>query len=111
MAKEKLELRTGEELLTQCRGDTWRTPESIINNQVSGRFYFTNQRIAFQTWGPFKKSVMYDIELTDIEELSKYTINLIIRTGIKIHLKDNTSYKISVMKRDKYIELINQYIN
>lgn len=103
-------LRPGESLFADCKGDTWRTPESILSKQVSGRFYFTNQRIAFRTWGPFKNSVAYDIEVRDIASLEKYTINMLIPTGIKINLHTGALYKISVMKRNKYIEYLSQYI-
>ena len=110
MGIEELDLREHETLFESCKGDTWRTPQSIVSNQVSGRFYFTDQRIAFRTWGPFKKSAAYDIELSDIESLTKYSINIFIRTGIKVLLKDHSVYKISVLKRDKYLQYISNYL-
>lgn len=110
MSKNALELREHEEILEECKGDTWLTPAMLLGKQVSGRFYFTNQRIAFRTWGPFKNSAAYDVEYADIASLDTYTVSLFITTGIKINTKDGSLYKISVMKRKKYIELISQYI-
>lgn len=110
MRTEKLHLRNGEEIIEEKKGDTWKTPEMPYRKQISGRFYFTNQRVAFRTWGPFQSSAAYDIEYKDIAELNKFSINFFIKTGIKIIMKDGLVYKISVMKRNKYIEIITRYL-
>lgn len=110
MKAEALDVRENEEIVDEKSGDTWLTPAMTRSRQVSGKFYFTNQRVAFRTWGPFKKQCAYDIEYSDIDTIDTYTINLFIRTGIKITTYDGDVYKLSVLKRDKYIELIKQYI-
>lgn len=107
---EKIQLREHEELIEEKKGDTWKTPEMVFRRQVSGKFYFTNQRIAFRTWGPFKETAAYDIEYKDIDFIQPYSINLIITTGIQITTKDGNTYKISVMKRNKCMEMISQYL-
>lgn len=104
------EPRSGESLFAQCKGDTWKTPGDVLSNQVSGRFFFTDQRIVFRTWGPFKKSLAYDIKIKNIAYLEKYTIAFFIPTGIRVVLQDGKNYKISVMKRKKYIEYLAQFI-
>lgn len=109
MKTESIVLRENEEVLEEKKGDTWKTPEMVMKKQISGRFYFTNQRISFRTWGPFKKSAAYDIEYKDIASIQPFTINLVIRTGIQITTKEDTVYKISVMKRDRLMDLIEQY--
>lgn len=110
MAKEQFELRENEVILVECKGDTWRTPDMFMRSQISGRFYFTNQRVAFRTWGLLKNSVAYDIEYENVESLSLYSINVIIRTGIQFNMKEGNPYKISVMKRDEKVQLMSEYI-
>lgn len=111
MKAEALDLRDNEEILKECKGDTWRMPGMLTATprQISGKFYFTNKRIAFRTWGPFKKNAAYDLEYKEIESMSTYSINFIIPTGIKLTMTNGDVYKISVMKRKKYMEIIQQY--
>lgn len=110
MKAEALDVRENEEILDEKNGDTWLTPAMTRSRQVNGKFYFTNQRVAFRTWGPFKKQCAYDIEYSDIDTVQPYTINLFIRTGIKITTFEGDVYKISVLKRDKFMELISKFI-
>lgn len=110
MKTETVELRENEQILRQQKGDTWKTPEMIMRKQVSGTFTFTNQRICFRTWGPFKSSAKYDIEYADIASIQDYSINVVIKTGIEITTKNQKTYKISVWKRNEVKELINSYI-
>lgn len=109
LKSEKITLRENEEIIEEKKGDTWKTPEMVMRKQVSGKFYFTNQRIAFRTWGPFKNSAAYDIEYKDIAFIQPFSINLFIKTGIQITTKSDSIYKISVMKRNHFIDLIDQY--
>ena len=109
MKAEALDIRANEEIIEEKSGDTWKTPKMTRSRQVSGKFYFTNQRIAFRTWGPFKKECAYDIEYNNIDTAEPYTINLFIRTGIKVTTFDGDVYKLSVLKRNKYMELIEKY--
>ena len=110
MRTEELSLRAGEELREEKKGDTWKTPQMVMKKQVSGRFYFTNERIAFRTWGPFKKSAAYDIEYEDIDNIAPFKINLFIKTGIQVTMQNGDIYKISVMKRNQIMELISEYV-
>lgn len=108
MKSEPIMLYENETILEEKKGDTWKTPEMIMKKQVSGKFYFTNRRIAFRTWGPFKSSSAYDIEYKDIASVQPFSINFFIKTGIQITTKSNNIYKISVMKRNHFMELIEQ---
>lgn len=110
MKADALDIRENEEILDEKSGDTWKSPVMSRSRQVSGKFYFTNQRVAFRTWGPYKNDFAYDIEYSDIDIVEPYDINLFIRTGIKIVKFDGSVYKLSVLKKDKYIELIKQYM-
>ena len=83
MKTETVELREYEQILRQQKGDTWKTPEMIMRKQVSGTFTFTNQRICFRTWGPFKSSAKYDIEYADIASIQDYSINEIGRASCR----------------------------
>lgn len=103
------DLQDGEELLYTVKGDTWKIPVMTISRQISGKFFFTDRRIAFRTWGVGKGNAAYDVDYKDVDTISTYNINFFIPTGIKITLKNGDLYKISVMKRKKYIELINKY--
>lgn len=110
MKAEGLDLRTNETIFEEKKGDTWKTPQMPYRKQISGKFYFTNQRIAFRTWGPFKKSAAYDIEYKDIETLQPYSINFFIKTGIQVTTFNGEIYKISVMKRNKLMEIISDHL-
>ena len=46
MAKPVFETRANETVFAQkVSADTWKTPNQTLNNQISGKFYFTDQRI------------------------------------------------------------------
>ena len=110
MKAETLNLREHETIIEEKKGDTWKIPELPYKKQISGKFYFTNQRIAFRTWGAFKKSAAYDIEYKDIDSLNPFSINFFIKTGIQITVFNGDVYKISVMKRNKIMEMISNYL-
>ena len=47
MAKKVYEVKQDEQLFKKVSGDCWKMPKLSINRQVSGKYYFTDKRIAF----------------------------------------------------------------
>ncbi len=113
MAKKELELRSGEELLAnKVSGDCWKMPKLSINKQVSGKYYFTNERVVFLASGLIgTDSVSWEIELKDIDKVKTCLTPPFFPFGILITMKNGDKYKLSILKRNKYFELINSQIN
>lgn len=113
MAKKVFELKEGENMLAnKVSGDCWKMPKLSINKQVSGKYYFTDQRIAFLASGLIgTDSVSWEIELSDIETTKKCLTPPFFPFGILITMKNGDKYKLSILKRNKYFDLINEQIN
>lgn len=62
MGKKLFETEKDEQLFAgNVAGDCWKMPKFTINKQVSGRYYFTDKRIAFLASGLFgTESVSWD---------------------------------------------------
>ncbi len=71
MAKKVFELMGGEQLFAgKVSGDCWKMPKFSINRQVSGKYYFTDKRIAFLASGLVgTESVSWEIEMKDIAQM------------------------------------------
>lgn len=112
MAKPVFEQRDNEEVFAQrVSGDTWRNPRNVINRQVSGKFYFTNQRIVFLASGLIgTASVSWELEMKDIASVKTCMTPPCFPFGILIQTKNGETYKIGVMKREQYIEWINRWL-
>ncbi len=113
MSKKTFEVKAGEELLAnKVSGDCWKMPNFSINRQVSGKYYFTNQRIAFLASGLIgTESVSWEIELKDIAAVKTCMTPPFFPFGILITMKNGDKYKLAFMKRKKYFDLISEYIN
>lgn len=110
---KKFEARDGEEVFaSKVAGDCWKMPKFSINRQVSGRLYFTDQRIAFLASGLIgTDSVSWEIEISDIEKAETCTTPPFFPFGILITMKNGEQYKIAIMKRKKYFEWILNHIS
>ena len=84
MAKSVFEARTDETVFAEkVSADSWKSPKQVIGRQISGKTYFTDQRIVFLASGLVgTASVSWEIE-----------------------------YKLGIMKRDKYVDWIKQHIS
>ena len=112
MSKKTFEVREGEQLLVgKVSGDCWKMPKTSINRQVSGKYYFTDQRIVFLASGLIgAESVSWEIEMNDIEKVKTCTTPPFFPFGILITMKNGDKYKLSILKRKKYFELITNHI-
>lgn len=109
----ELVLRDGEQVLAETKGDYWWKLFLFLYSQESGRITLTDQRILFQ--GTVLSSLMHSLDLTyrDIASVRKCWIGPIVPflpTGIKIRMKNGKSYELSVLKRQKYIDIIQSRI-
>lgn len=105
---EAFELEKGEEIQELVKGDYWVNEFLWIEKQNSGEFAFTNKRVIFK--GMFLNSAdkFVSIPYNEILSIDKTFVGLFFPVAFKITTKDNQTYKFTVMKRDKYIDLMKQ---
>lgn len=108
MAKKVYELKEDEQLFAgKVTGDCWKMPKLTINKQVSGKYYFTDKRIAFLASGLIgTDSVSWEIEMKDIDTVKTCLTPPCFPFGILIKMKNGDKYKLSILKRKKYFEWI-----
>ena len=112
MAKPVFEPRMGEEVFAEkVSGDTWKTPKFMTNRQISGKFYFTDQRVVFLASGLIgTASVSWELEMKDIQSAEPCLSPPCFPFGILLTTRDGGKYKIAILKRDKYVEWLNRWI-
>ncbi len=105
---EAFELEEGEEIQELVKGDYWVKEILWQEKQNSGELAFTNKRVIFK--GMFLNSAdkFVSIPYTEILSIEKTFVGLFFPVALKITTKDNQTYKFAVMKRDKYINLMQQ---
>lgn len=102
-------LLPGEEIIKTAKGDIWETPSTL--EQVSGTFTFTNKRIIFRGYGAIELfRLKFDILYSDIDSIEPYLV-VFFRTGIRVWMKNKEKYRLSLNKRQIYMDIINTYIN
>ena len=113
MNKKIYELKNDEKLFAGgVSGDCWKMPNISINRQVSGKYYFTDKRIAFLASGLMgTESVSWEIELDDIDTVKTCLTPPFFPFGILIKMKNGDKYKLSIFKRKKYFDWINEHIS
>jgi len=113
MAKKVYEVKSDEQLFAgKVSGDCWKMPKTSINRQVSGKYYFTDKRIAFLASGLIgTESVSWEIEMKDIEKVKTCLTPPFFPFGILITMKNGDKYKLSILKRKKYFDWIEEHIN
>ena len=83
-----------------------------MGRQVSGKGYFTDQRIVFLASGLIgTESVSWEIEMKDIASVRTRTTPPCFPFGVEITMKDGRVYLLGIMKRDKYVEWLNAHIS
>jgi len=112
VAKPVFEARAGEKVFEEkVSADSWKTPRQIGSRQISGKTYFTDQRIVFLASGLIgTASVSWEIEMKDIASVETCTTPPCFPFGILITMKDGGQYKLGIKKRDKYVDWISQHI-
>ncbi len=102
--KLPFELAEGEVVEKEFASDYW---EKILfaYSQVRGRYYFTNQRVIFVTWGQVKFEIPYN-KMVAAESCNVGALLRFIPTGIKVTTDDNKTYMLSVTKRNENLEFI-----
>lgn len=113
MAKPVFNARKGEQVFAEkVSADSWKTPRQTMERQISGKFYFTDQRIVFLASGLLgTESVSWEIEMKDIQSVKACLTPPFFPFAIQILMKDGSKYKIGILKREKYIEWIEQHIS
>lgn len=113
MAKPVFEARTGETLFAEkVSADSWKSPKQVIGRQISGKTYFTDQRIVFLASGLVgTASVSWEIEMKDIQSVETCMTPPCFPFGIMLTMKDGEKYKLGIMKRNKYVGWIKQHIS
>jgi len=105
--KATIELKENETLIEQVKGDYYEP--GLASRQRSGGYTFTDQRIIFTATGLFGAFVV-EIAYEDIDSVGKCAIGPGLPFGIRVTTKAREKHKLSLLKRSKYIELIEQNI-
>ncbi len=113
MGKKVFEVTDDEQLLAgKVSGDCWKMPQTTINRQVSGKYYFTDKRIAFLASGLIgTESVSWEIEMKDIASVKTCLTPPFFPFGILITMNNGDKYKLSLLKRKKYYDWILEHIS
>ncbi len=113
MSKPKFTDRENEEIFAQREtADCWNMPQVLGNRQISGKFYFTDQRIVFLASGLIgTDSVSWEIEMKDIESVETCLTPPFFPFGIRLTMKNGDQYKLGILKRNKYVEWIKQHLS
>lgn len=108
---KNFELLPGEEIIKTAKGDCWGTPD-LFRVQTAGRYAFTNQRIIFEGNGIIEKlRLRFALPYSEIKTIQPYSVLFFIWTGIVVRMKNGDKYKLSLMKRRQYMDLIQSHIN
>jgi len=113
MAKMEFAARANETVFAEkVTADSWKTPRQMTGRQISGKTYFTDQRIVFLASGLIgTASASWEIEMKDIQSVKPCLSPPFFPFGILITMKDGGKYKIAMIKRSKYIDWISQHIS
>lgn len=104
MAQE-LDLHEGETVVQEVKGDYWENTFLFMYSQKRGKFWFTDERILFR--GGFTASL--DLPYSEITEIKKCNVGPAVHfvpTGIKVTMRDGKNHRLSVLGRNKIMELI-----
>ena len=112
MGKKVYEIKEDEPVFAEkVTGDCWKMPNTSINRQVSGKYYFTDKRIAFLASGLIgTESVSWEIEMKDIDHVKTCLTPPFFPFGILIKMKNGDKYKLSIFKRKKYFDWICEHM-
>ena len=112
MAKPVFEARTDETVFAEkVSADSWKSPKQVIGRQISGKTYFTDQRIVFLASGLVGTAgVSWEIEMKDIQSVETCMTPPCFPFGVLLTMRDGGKYKLGITKRGKYVDWITQHI-
>lgn len=103
---EILNLLPGETVLHKAKGDCWGS-FGIRHSQNAGTFTLTDQRILFRGGGLSDRlRLVFAIPYGDITQVDKFSVSGFIPTGIKVVSRQDGLFRLSLMKRNQVMELI-----
>ena len=113
MAKPVFEARTDETVFAEkVSADCWKSPKQVIGRQISGKTYFTDQRIVFLASGLVGTAgVSWEIEMKDIQSVETCMTPPCFPFGVLLTMRDGGKYKLGITKRGKYVDWITQHIS
>lgn len=108
-----MDLREGEEIIRDVKGDYWEGLLGIVFFQNRGHFIFTNQRIVFAKSSLAGLLLMESIDYKDIESINKCMVGPIIPfipTGVRVKIKTGKKFKFSLLKRQEFMSYLEEQI-
>ena len=112
MAKATFTSKEGEKVYAQkVAADCWRQPAVIGKRQISGRAYFTDQRVVFLASGLVgTDKVSWEIALSDIQTVSPCLTPPFFPFGVKMILKNGDTYLLGIMGLKKHELCIAEHV-
>ncbi len=104
--RHNVDLRPNETIIEVTKGDLW-VGWSFASKQNRGRYTFTDQRVIFTPTQLLAMGSDIEFNYSDVESLEKCSIGPFLPFGVKVITKQGEKYKLSLMKRDKWIKIIN----
>lgn len=106
-------MQPGDHIQEYIQGDYWEK-FLCFYSQIRGYYYFTNESVIFV--GGLAGSTFWGVKYKNIKEMKKCNVAFFIPTGISITGYDeikgkDVKYKLSVMKRQNWIDYIAQRAN
>ena len=113
MGRIKFVVRPDEQIFAErVSADCWNMPQVLGSKQISGKAYFTDQRVVFLASGLIgTTSVSWEIEMKDIASVETCLTPPCFPFGVQIIMKNGDHYKLSIIKRNKYVDWISQHIS
>jgi len=104
---KQFELLDGEEIIKNVKGDYW---QNVLAQEVqnTGEYAFTNKRIMFRSMFQIFGGLNITIPYSEIVSVEKANVRGILPVAFVVKTKDDEKYKFAIMKRDIYINLINE---
>ena len=102
------ELESNETIIKKEKGDYWEKMILFMYSQRRGEYTITDKRIIFK--GFFSN---FSVKYEDISSISKCNVGPMLRfipTGISIKTNDGKEYIMSVLGRNKYMEIIESHM-
>ena len=106
--KANVELRPNETVIEETKGDLW-SGWLIFRTQNSGIYTFTNQRVLFTPGRLLSMGSDIEFDYNEVYSIKKCLIGPVIPFlpfGIKVTTKEGKKHTLSLMKRNKWIDLI-----
>lgn len=113
MAKAEFIARDNEQIFAErVSADCWNMPQVMGNRQISGKVYFTDQRVAFLASGLIghKKRAAGRLKCRTSQS-SRPAQRPLLPLRHPDHDENGDRYKLGIMKREKYVDWLLQHIS